>query len=333
MTDSLSQALIDAVPRLWGGAEYDGGLVKLAGGASQECWRFAANRGGDSVSLVLRRVPALSRKKQGLKPRIDLPTEAVAMSAAAAAGAPLPRVHWNTGAEDPLGASLCMDWLDGETVGHRILRDPALADIRPDLPRQCGTALARIHAASVEKLGALPTIDAAARLEVLSRLHHGHPGHRPVFDLALTWLERNLPDPGQVRLVHGDFRTGNLMVGPDGLRAILDWELAHLGDPMEDLGWFCVGSWRFGQIDKPAGGFGSREDLFAAYEAAGGQAVDPERVRFWEVMGTLRWGLDCVEFAEEFRRGDRTVERAAIGRRTSETEIDLLRLILPRARK
>lgn len=346
MPDSLTSALIEAVPRLWPGAGFLGGLERLTGGASQECWRFNVASDGRTMPLVLRRVPPLSRKEKGLKPRIDLPTEAVVMSAAAAAGAPLPRIRWSTGAEDPLGASLCMDWLEGQTVGLRILRDPALAAIRPDLPRQCGTALARIHGVQADRLTgasaggstgwltsgptALPRIGAAERLDVLRRLHAGHPGHRPVFDLAIAWLDRNMPAPGPDCLVHGDFRNGNLMIGPDGLRAVLDWELAHLGDPMEDLGWFCVGSWRFGRIDNPAGGFGSRDDLFAAYEAAGGAPVDPERVRYWEVMGTLRWGLDCVEFAEEFRRGDRSVERAAIGRRTSETEIDLLRLIAPR---
>ena len=54
-----------------------------------------------------------------------------------------------------------------------------------------------------------------------------------------------------------------------GVTAILDWEGAHLGDPVEDLGWVCVKSWRFGSVDKPAGGFGSREELWAAYETRG----------------------------------------------------------------
>ena len=126
--------------------------------------------------------------------------------------------------------------------------------------------------------------------------------------------------------MHGDFRHGNLIIGPDGVRAVLDWELAHLGDPMEDLGWICVNSWRFGEIDKPVGGFGSREELFAGYEAAG-RRVDPGRVKFWEVMGTLRWGVMCCGMMQRFRIGpDHSMERAMIGRRSSETEIDLLRL-------
>ena len=152
-----------------------------------------------------------------------------------------------------------------------------------------------------------------------------------MFDLALRWLSQNDPGPSaDVTLVHGDFRNGNLIIGPDGVRAVLDWELAHLGDPMEDLGWICVNSWRFGEIDKPVGGFGSREDLFAGYEAAG-RKVDAARVKFWEVMGTLRWGVMCCGMMQRFRLGpDHSMERAMIGRRASETEIDLLRLLAPR---
>jgi aminoglycoside phosphotransferase (APT) family kinase protein len=113
---------------------------------------------------------------------------------------------------------------------------------------------------------------------------------------------------------------------------VLDWELAHTGDPMEDLGWICVNSWRFGEIDKPVGGFGTREELFAGYEAAG-RGVDPGRVRFWEVMGTLRWGVMCCGMMQRFRIGpEHSIERAMIGRRASETEIDLLRLLASRGK-
>jgi aminoglycoside phosphotransferase (APT) family kinase protein len=165
----------------------------------------------------------------------------------------------------------------------------------------------------------------------MGREYSGFNWPRPVFELALRWLSRNDPGPAQeVTLVHGDFRHGNLIIGPDGVRAVLDWELAHLGDPMEDLGWICVNSWRFGEIDKPVGGFGTREELFAGYED-GGRRVDATRVKFWEVMGTLRWGVMCCGMMRRFRIGpDHSMERAMIGRRASETEIDLLRLLAPR---
>jgi aminoglycoside phosphotransferase (APT) family kinase protein len=133
--------------------------------------------------------------------------------------------------------------------------------------------------------------------------------------------------------VHGDFRNGNLMVGEDGLRAVLDWELAHWGDPMEDLGWLCVNSWRFGKLELPVGGFGTREQLFEGY-AEGGGVVDAARVHYWEVFGTLKWGVICQSMAHAYLTGaERNVERAAIGRRASEAEIDLLMLLAPPARK
>ena len=173
---------------------------------------------------------------------------------------------------------------------------------------------------------------ATKEIAELERDYRSFDWPRPVFELALRWLRDHDPGPSQeVTLVHGDFRHGNLIIGPDGVRAVLDWELAHIGDPMEDLGWICVNSWRFGEIDKPVGGFGSREELFAGYEAAG-RRVDPDRVTFWEVMGTLRWGVMCCGMMQRFRTGpEHSIERAMIGRRASETEIDLLRLLAPRA--
>src|SRR5699024_1062018 len=129
------------------------------------------------------------------------------------------------------------------------------------------------------------------------------------------------------------FRNGNLLVNEDGLCAVLDWELAHMGDPMEDLGWICVNSWRYGNIDKPVGGFGEREDLFAGYESAGGR-VCPERVRFWEILGSLKWGIMCEGMAHTYLSGtERNIEKLAIGRRASEAEIDLLRLLAPRGNR
>ena len=128
-------------------------------------------------------------------------------------------------------------------------------------------------------------------------------------------------------LVHGDFRHGNLLISPNGVEAALDWELTHIGDPLEDIGWVCTNSWRFGVQDKVVGGFGDLPDLLAGYEDAGGGRIDPEEVRTWIVYGSLKWGIMCMRMYQGFLR-DRSVERAAIGRRSSETEIDLINLII-----
>jgi aminoglycoside phosphotransferase (APT) family kinase protein len=233
---------------------------------------------------------------------------------------------------DELGTGFIMSRVEGETIPRKILRDAQFAQARPRLARQLGGVLARIHGLNLSRLPDLRGMTAAKEIVELERDYRSFEWPRPVFELALRWLRDHDPGPSaEVTLVHGDFRHGNLIIGPDGVRAVLDWELAHTGDPMEDLGWICVNSWRFGEIDKPVGGFGSREELFAGYEASG-RRVDPERVTFWEVMGTLRWGVMCCGMMQRFRIGpEHSVERAMIGRRSSETEIDLLRLLAPRA--
>ena len=153
----------------------------------------------------------------------------------------------------------------------------------------------------------------------------------PALELGLRWLDQHRPPTGSEAVVHGDYRNGNFVVGRDGLRAVLDWELAHLGDSVEDLGWLCMRAWRFGE-DLPVGGFGTREDLLAGYEAEAGRRVDPDTLRWWEAMGTLKWGVICMLQARAHLDGQsRSVELAAIGRRVCETEHDLF-LLLPGGR-
>jgi hypothetical protein len=127
--------------------------------------------------------------------------------------------------------------------------------------------------------------------------------------------------------VHGDFRNGNLLIGPEGLRAVLDWELAHGGDPAEDIGWLCAPAWRFGGTGE-VGGFGDLADLLAAYRAAGGEDIDPARVHWWQVYATVKWATICALQASVHLSGaTRSVELAAIGRRVCENEWDLCRLL------
>ncbi|MGW4410952.1 phosphotransferase family protein [Nonomuraea sp. NPDC004702] len=149
----------------------------------------------------------------------------------------------------------------------------------------------------------------------------------PVFELALRRLEADRPPAVPASVVHGDFRNGNLIVGPEGVRAVLDWELAHAGDPLEDLGWLCVKAWRFGS-PLPVGGFGGYAELIAAYEEAGGRPVDLDALRWWETFGVLKWGIICVmQTMRHLRGGASSVELAALGRRACQNEWDLLGLL------
>ena len=305
------------------------GAAKLSGGASQETWSFDIVHPDGHIGAILRRAP----KGDGASPTraAGLEAEARLMQLSHDAGLPSPRVLRVLQPTDELGTGFIMQRVEGETIARKILRDAQFAEARPVLARQLGQVAAGIHALPLAQLPKLRTSTATKEIAELEREYRSFDWPRPVFELALRWLRGHDPGPPKrITLVHGDFRHGNLIIGPEGLRAVLDWELAHLGDPMEDLGWVCVNSWRFGEIDKPVGGFGSREDLFAGYEAAGGR-VDTARVNFFEVMGTLRWGVMCCGMMQRFRVGpDHSMERAMIGRRASESEIDLLRLLAPR---
>ncbi len=303
---------------------------RLSGGASQETWSFDITHPGGTIGAILRRAPPGYGAAPGRAAGLD--AEAVLMQLAYDAGVPSPKVLHVLNAADELGTGFIMQRVAGETIPRKILRDDEFAAVRPKLAWQCGEILAGIHGLPASVLPQLRRMDAATEIAELQQEIDNFGWPRPVFELALRWLRDNNPGPSdRITLVHGDFRHGNLMIGADGVRAVLDWELAHLGDPMEDLGWICVNSWRFGGIDKPVGGFGACEELFAGYEAASGVKVDAARVKFWEVMGTLRWGVMCIGMMQRFRLGpDHSMERAMIGRRASETEIDLLRLLAPR---
>lgn len=324
--DSLQSRLRAIVGRLAPGADDLADLRALPGGASQETWSFDALAPRGRVPLILRRAPPGS-----LPPAeaVGLQTEALLLERLTRADAPVPRIAGVLRPEDGLGEGYVMERINGEANSRRILREPRFATARSRLAWQCGQALARIHRIAREQLPPLRLGHAREETAYYRNRHDLVGTPRPVFELAFQWLQRRLPaQPAEAALVHGDFRNGNIMVDEEGLRSVLDWELAHLGDPMEDLGWMCVNSWRYGRT-LPVGGFGTREDLFAGYEAAGGR-VDPGRVRFWEVLGTLKWGVICESMAVSYQSGDvRTVERAAVGRRASEAEIDLLCLMQP----
>jgi aminoglycoside phosphotransferase (APT) family kinase protein len=296
------------------------GLTRLSGGASRETYAFDAVTGDRSEPMILQRERAGAVRTGG-----GMATEAALLRGAARAGVPVPRMVADGGDDDGLGAPfLVMGRLEGETIPRKLLRDEEFAAARPVLARECGRALAAIHHIDP---GIAPDLVDQDQLGYFRSILDGLGEPHPAFELGFRWLEGNRPEGGATGVVHGDFRTGNLIVGPDGLRAVLDWELAHLGDPMEDLGWFCVRAWRFGS-DQPAGGFGPYEELFAGYEEGGGDPVEPDVVRWWQALGTLKWGIMCIIQARTHLSGlSRSVELATIGRRVCENEHDLLELI------
>lgn len=303
---------------------------RLSGGASQETYRVEIETSGGPRSLAVRRAAA-GIGVDGDGP--GLAGEAELFRIARAAGVPEPEVLHVFSPEEGLGEGFVMEWLEGETVGGRILRAPELAEVRPRLAFQCGEILARIHGIDPGAsgiAGRLKTISTEAYVNEVWERYRSFGTAMPMIDYTARWLLAHLPEEVEPRLVHNDFRNGNLMVTPDGVVAVLDWELAHLGDPVRDLGWICTNSWRYGRHELPVGGFGRREDLLAGYESVSGIRVDPMHVRFWEVFGSFWWGVTSLAMAVFWRAGaDRTVERPGIARRSSECQVDCANLIIP----
>lgn len=327
-TDTLTEALASLAPRL--GGTLAGPPRRLSGGASQETWAFDIEAGGVVRPLILRKRPdGMSADTQRTA---GLASEAALIRLAESAGAPVPQIVHVATPTDGLGEAYVMGRVEGETLGRRIVRDAAFAAVRHGLARRCGEVLAAIHAVPLADLPALPRSDALAELDKYETIYRQSGAERPIFELAFRRLRRSAPPSVEPALVHGDFRNGNLMIHSEhGLAAVLDWELAHVGDPAADLGWLSVNSWRFGG-NQPVGGFGTYADLLAGYEAAGGRPIPLERVLYWQALGSLKWGVMCLIMYGAYASGaDPSVERAMIGRRVSETEIDLMNLMDTRA--
>ena len=336
LTDAEFEARLDAVLR----EHVPGchGLIaaeRLSGGASQETYRVTARAGTGERRLAMRRAPG-GEAPFTATDTAGLPGEALLMRTARTVGVPEPEVYYVLEESDGLGDAFLMEWLDGETLGARIVRSPDLEAIRPKLAHECGRILARIHGIDLVATGLDKVLTAYTPAEIVElqwERYRTFETPQPMIDYTARWLLDNLPPPATPALVHNDFRNGNLMVSPDcptGVIAVLDWEVSHIGDPMRDLGWICTNSWRFGRSDLPVGGFGHYDDLLAGYESVSGRPVDRAALKFWEVYGSFWWAVGCLGMAEHYRTGpDRTVERPAIGRRSSECQVDCVNLLIP----
>lgn len=316
---TLADALAIVLGETLGGGVEICALERLPGGSSRESWACSVRTVAGERRVVLRRDPSGA-------PSSGLTLEADLLRVAAEVGVPVPGLVAAGPAGGPLtSAFVIVDFVEGEVLPRRVLRMVADAGSGDTLTAECGRALAAIHGIPP---ASAPGLTGGDQLEELRALLHRLGQPHPAFELALRHAAENRPPRGREVLVHGDFRTGNLLVRGDGtIAAVLDWELAHRGDPLEDLAWLCAKPWRFGS-EHHVGGFGSLDALVRVYEEAVGASVDRGALAWWELVETLRWGIICIVQVLTHTTGAlRSVELAAIGRRVCEVEWDVLQML------
>ncbi len=329
--DSRKDALAEWLCRQAGSKIQVNNLKPLAGGASQELWGLdLQGLEGGPLELVLR-----ADAGGTLLNSLTKADEFRLLEISYKAGVTVPKPYWLCEDTEVIGRSFYVTArVKGEAIGRKIVRDKEFEEARQVLPAQMARELARIHSinqqnSDLEFLARLdPAIPVNASRRLYMLLDHFKGEFHPALELGLRWLVQNAPPLDQPVLVHGDFRIGNLMVGPKGLTSVLDWELSHLGDPAEDLAWPQVRFWRFGNNLKRVGGIAGPAALFEAYEKETGKPVDRKRVHYWEVMGNAKWALGARQQADRFLSGAiNSLELASIGRRIPEMELELLDLI------
>ncbi len=306
------------------------GLELLSGGAIQENWgldaEFADGPFAGSQRLVLR-----TDAPTGIPSSLGRIEEFAVLQAVFAAGVGVPEPLWACADPAVLGRPFfVMRRIDGTAQGRQITSDPAFEPALPEIAGRLGRELARVQTIRPPHPGLafLPLIEAAEHIASFRAYLDRHPNPRPVLEWAASWLETHLPPPAAPVLCHRDFRTGNYMLDGTELTGILDWEFAGWGDPDEDIGWFCCKGWRFARLDREAGGIAARAAFYAGYEGATGRRLDPDRVRFWEVLANVRWAVIALQQSDRYLLGGaRDLGTAIIGRRATECELELLMLL------
>jgi len=330
-TATLTAALARALEPVLGRADIED-LRRLTGGASRQTWSFdAIDASGTRHALLLRQdFPGGATQNPdvlaGRPDALDRAGEYALLETLHARGLRVPRPVARPASEE-LRDSFIMERVAGESRPHVIVRDYGETVGEGSLAQQLGAALAAIHALREGDLPPIPRRGSTEKLEIVRALLDRGPA-RPTLELALRWCADYAPADDEPRLAHGDFRTANYIVGPDGLRAVIDWEFAHLGDRHEDLAFLCMRAWRFGADEREVSGIGRREDLYRGYERAGGGRIDPAAIRYSDVLAHLFTGAVFMMRAVQFQDGsERSLEGAAIGRRVAEIEYDLLALL------
>ena len=296
-------------------------LIRLSGGANRETWSFEAIEPSKKKhSLILQMDRPGMERLEGTCAR-----EAQILTIAGENGVPVPKVDLSGNSESFNGRSFSItEKIEGETIARKILRDTTWDLARENFISDSAKALAAIHRLEESHFPKVHLETTSNPLNSLEAIYDALDDPHPTFELAFRWLKKNRPKPTGISFVHGDYRLGNLLFSDNGLKAVLDWEIAHFGDPCEDLGWMCVRAWRFGG-DGSVAGISDYETLLESYRRESGRTISIATLKWWEIFGTLRWGVICLQMGGDFRtERTRSLEIAAIGRRVAENEYDLL---------
>jgi aminoglycoside phosphotransferase (APT) family kinase protein len=289
--------------------------VLLAGGASKEAWAVDA----EGEPLLVRRAGGGVIHRHAL----SLAQELAVLEAAYEAGVKVPRPYGYIA--DLAGReAFVMERLAGETIGRRIVRKPELAAARAALPAQMADELAKIHAIVPSRVPFLEEARLERMIEELDEVGEPHPA----IELGLWWLREHRPPPRDRVVVHGDYRIGNLVVREEGLVGVLDWEFAHLDDPVRDLAFALVRAWRFGVPEQRLGGIGPVEPYVDRYNELTGRDVRRDELDYWELAGNVGWAIGCLTQMQRHLDGrDRSVELAILGRLGAEVEYEIVNLL------
>lgn len=321
----LTVALRAAIKRRYGEGADIGSVNAAVLGGSNRTLLFDLHGPGSQRRLVFRQETYRAANSPFLAPQDQFKLLQIAHRH----HLPVPEPIFEMDADDHLGRGFVMSCIEGDSLPKVLLNDPGYASARERFARQTGEILAQLHGIDSGEAGFLAhTTDSVDPLAAQIARYDSYGEYHPAIDVGIRWLETRRPAATTQSIVHGDYRNGNLILGPQGIRAVLDWECAHLGSAVEDIAWVCLRSWRYGQLDKAVGGMGAREDLYQAYQTHGGRALEPEEVHWWEVFGLLRWAILNIMQASGHISGERrSLAFASCGRNTSMIEYDLLMTI------
>jgi aminoglycoside phosphotransferase (APT) family kinase protein len=282
------------------------GMARIPGGASRETYRFRASSDGRERGLILRRDPPASLIET------ERDAEYRAYDAFHALGLPVPEPIALELDSTPLDRPFfIMEEIENCQTGSILAADP-FGEHAQAIGRQFYSVLAKIATPDPRDIGlhdfeGETDIHAVAMHEVArweKVIEEDELEPQPIVRAAIRWLKRNPPPPAQkIAVVHGDYRTGNFLFDADGnIRAILDWEMAHLGDPLEDLGWAIDPLWAGGNPARP-GGMIPRAEAIAIWEKTSGLRADPAALHWWEIFASLKGAAIWISAAREYAEG------------------------------